>query len=255
MGCQLLRPHVSDPQLAMARDVIDRLDLQGDERVLDAGCGTGRVTEVLARARPRRHGDRRRRQRGDGRGDPRKRGITAFTADLAELELDEPVDAILARRPSTGSPTTSACSPACTPRCARAAGSPPSAAARATSPTSRRRSTPSTIPPSAAGPDRGTSRRPRRRRSACEHAGFTDVWAWLQPWPVEPPDPKRVLHDRDPRLAPRAPARGGPRAVRGRRPRARHARANYVRLNILAREHLDLHADAARGPRMKGCAA
>jgi multidrug efflux system membrane fusion protein len=38
---------LSDPQLAMARDVIDRLDLSGDERVLDAGCGSGRVTEVL----------------------------------------------------------------------------------------------------------------------------------------------------------------------------------------------------------------
>ncbi len=31
----------------MARDVIDRLDLRGDERVLDAGCGSGRVTEEL----------------------------------------------------------------------------------------------------------------------------------------------------------------------------------------------------------------
>jgi trans-aconitate 2-methyltransferase len=38
---------LSDPQLAMARDVIDRLDLRGDERVLDAGCGSGRVTEIL----------------------------------------------------------------------------------------------------------------------------------------------------------------------------------------------------------------
>jgi len=42
----------SDPQLTMARDVIDRLDLHGDERVLDAGCGTGRVTAELLERLP-----------------------------------------------------------------------------------------------------------------------------------------------------------------------------------------------------------
>ena len=24
-------------------------------------------------------------------------------------------------------------------------------------------------------------------------AGFTDIWAWLQPWPVEPPDPREYF--------------------------------------------------------------
>lgn len=38
---------VSDPQVEMARAVLDRLELRGDETVLDAGCGSGRVTEVL----------------------------------------------------------------------------------------------------------------------------------------------------------------------------------------------------------------
>jgi trans-aconitate 2-methyltransferase len=86
---------VSGPQEAMGRDVLDRLDLQGDERVLDAGCGTGRVTAMLLERLPRGHvvavdssasmveiarealGER----------------VTVILSDLAELELDEPVDA------------------------------------------------------------------------------------------------------------------------------------------------------------------
>lgn len=38
---------VSTPQVAWARGVIDRLALDGAEVVLDAGCGSGRVTELL----------------------------------------------------------------------------------------------------------------------------------------------------------------------------------------------------------------
>ena len=88
---------MSDPQLAMARDVIDRLDLQGDERVLDAGCGTGRVTAVVVDRVPDGHVIA-----VDGSeamvAETRKRfgdTVTAFASDLVELELDEPVDAIL----------------------------------------------------------------------------------------------------------------------------------------------------------------
>jgi trans-aconitate 2-methyltransferase len=38
---------VSDPALRWGREVVRRLELLGDETILDAGCGTGRVTEVL----------------------------------------------------------------------------------------------------------------------------------------------------------------------------------------------------------------
>ena len=84
---------VSDPQLAMARDVIDRLDLRGDERVLDAGCGTGRVTELLAaRAGTVIAVDGSAAMVEQTRA---RRDSTPSSSDLVELELDEPVDAIL----------------------------------------------------------------------------------------------------------------------------------------------------------------
>jgi trans-aconitate methyltransferase len=46
---------VSDPQLAWGKRVLERLPLQGDETVIDAGCGAGRLTELLADRVPRGH--------------------------------------------------------------------------------------------------------------------------------------------------------------------------------------------------------
>jgi trans-aconitate 2-methyltransferase len=43
---------VSTPQLEWAREVIERLPLRGDETVLDAGCGSGRVTQLLVERLP-----------------------------------------------------------------------------------------------------------------------------------------------------------------------------------------------------------
>ena len=44
---------VADPQTRWGAEVLERLPLEGDETVLDAGCGTGRVTELLLARLPR----------------------------------------------------------------------------------------------------------------------------------------------------------------------------------------------------------
>ena len=88
---------ISAPQEALGRAVLERMELRGDETVLDAGCGSGRVTEALLERLPRgrviavdaspsmieqarlRLGSR----------------VEVRQMDLLELELAEPVDAIL----------------------------------------------------------------------------------------------------------------------------------------------------------------
>ena len=78
--------------------VLERLELRGDERVLDAGCGTGQVTEALRRRLP--HGqvvaldasasmlERARERLGDAR-------VIYLRHDLAEPIPIDVVDAVL----------------------------------------------------------------------------------------------------------------------------------------------------------------
>jgi len=86
---------VSAPQLQWAREQLERLELSGDEVVLDAGCGSGRVTALLADRVPRGKVyavdvapsmvEHARSALGDR--------ATVLCQDLVELDLPEPVDA------------------------------------------------------------------------------------------------------------------------------------------------------------------
>jgi trans-aconitate 2-methyltransferase len=87
---------VSDPQFSWGMEVLERLELRGDEVALDAGCGSGRVTAELAKRLPRG-----RLIAADGSeamiAKARERlgeGVAYVVADLSELELDEPVELI-----------------------------------------------------------------------------------------------------------------------------------------------------------------
>jgi trans-aconitate 2-methyltransferase len=87
---------VSDPQFEWGMEVLERLELNGDEVAVDAGCGTGRVTAELAARLP------------DGRViavdgseamvEKAKESLgdraTYMVADLTELELPEPADLV-----------------------------------------------------------------------------------------------------------------------------------------------------------------
>jgi trans-aconitate 2-methyltransferase len=46
---------ISAPLERIGREVLERLQLRGDETVLDAGCGSGRVTEALLERLPQGH--------------------------------------------------------------------------------------------------------------------------------------------------------------------------------------------------------
>ena len=233
---------IADPQTRWGRVVIERLPVDGAETVLDAGCGTGRVTELLlarlpqgrvvaldasaamlteARRRLARWGDR----------------VSYIHADLARpLPLAAPVDAVVSTATFHWVPDHDALfanlAAALRPGGALVAqcggtgnvASVVAAAAAAGCP----------LPPETA-----TFAGPGETVRRLEASGFRAVWVWLQqePTPLEPGEQLETF------LA-TAVLRT---SLEGRSPQERRAFAHevatrlprpeidYVRLNILAR--------------------
>jgi trans-aconitate 2-methyltransferase len=88
---------VSDVQDRWADAVLERLPLRGDETVLDAGCGSGRVTRKLLDRLPCGHVvavDASEEMVAHAREALPADRVSVGVADLAALRLDEPVDAV-----------------------------------------------------------------------------------------------------------------------------------------------------------------
>jgi trans-aconitate 2-methyltransferase len=88
---------VADPQEEWGREVLERLELTGDETVLDAGCGSGRATRLLLERVPRGKVigvdaspsmiEQARKALGESR-------VELIVSNLVDLELEKPVDAV-----------------------------------------------------------------------------------------------------------------------------------------------------------------
>lgn len=90
---------LSAPQTRWGAAVLERLDARGDEAALDAGCGTGRVTELLLERLPEGSvlavdGSEAMVEAARRRfaGEPR---VRVERQDLLSLEVAEPVDLVL----------------------------------------------------------------------------------------------------------------------------------------------------------------
>jgi trans-aconitate 2-methyltransferase len=188
---------VAVPQEEMARAVLDRLGLEGDETVLDAGCGAGRTTALLIERVP------------DGRviavdgslsmvegvGKVLRPRDTAIVSDLTKLELEEEVDAVFsaavfhwipdhdtlfARMRAalrTGGRFAAQCGGEGNIDAFRVAGQ--EVAHR--------------VPYAEYLGDTDelwNYAAPEITEERLRAAGFTDVRCWLEPWPVVPPEPE-----------------------------------------------------------------
>jgi trans-aconitate 2-methyltransferase len=238
---------VSSPHVAWSEAVLDRLELTGAETVLDAGCGSGRVTRLLLGRLPRGRViavdsspamlARAREELDPARADVRE-------ADLTRLRLadGETVDAVFSNAVLHWVPDHDAAFAALAAALvpggrlsAQCGGAGNVAAVHAEA--------------LRAAADAGLGERfaswdgpwnfvtPEATAARLRAAGFSDVKCWLQDWPVTPDEPRAYLATvcLGPHLE-RLDASERERfldAVMARL--GEHPTLDYVRLNIVAR--------------------
>jgi trans-aconitate 2-methyltransferase len=191
---------VSVPHEEWAASILDRLELRGDELVLDAGCGAGRVTSMLIERLPEG-----RVIAVDGSASMVDQVSSALrpqdeslVADLLELELEEPVDVVfssavfhwvldhealfanLRRALKTGGRLAAQNGGA--GNIARLKASSAEVAAR------------EPYAPHFEGfGEPWNYAAPEETEECLARAGFAEARCWLQPWDVVPPEPAEFL--------------------------------------------------------------
>jgi trans-aconitate 2-methyltransferase len=191
---------VSVPHEEWAKALLARLPLAGGETVLDAGCGTGRVTRMLVERLP------------EGRvvavdgseamvekvREVLRPSDEAFAADLTELQLEQPVDAVvssavfhwIADHEALFARMRAALRPGGRLE-AQCGGAGNIDAIRGTA---KRLAGEQPFAPYLGEIGQvwnyaGTEQTEQRLNAA----GFTDIECWLQPWDVTPEDPAEFL--------------------------------------------------------------
>jgi trans-aconitate 2-methyltransferase len=191
---------VSDPQFEWGMEVLERLELRGDEVAVDAGCGSGRVTAELLKRLPRGRViavdgseamvEKAKERLGDRAG--------YLVSDLLELELEEPVDLVFSTATFHWIPDHEALF-----RRLRAALKPGgrlvaqcggqgnvAAHARAIAAVA---ADPQFAPHLNESKDLWNFASPEETEPRLRDAGFGDVRCWLQPKPVQPERPLAFL--------------------------------------------------------------
>jgi trans-aconitate 2-methyltransferase len=86
----------ADPQEQWGREVLERIELAGDETVLDAGCGSGRVTQLIVERVPRGRvvGVDASQSMVELARERLGPDVELIHVDLVDLELEVPVDVV-----------------------------------------------------------------------------------------------------------------------------------------------------------------